>query len=172
MKIKLIILALLFPLFLTSCGGDGSGGEHDLLTDEQRKKEVEMITDVIKAYNKANNDRNWAGMVQTLDKEVTFFGSDKGEMSKDMAAFKETIKNQWENYTVMEYGEIQDIYVELDDYATLANIIFGVPLKVVSKEGVSEDLFVIIQRTLKKDPVDKKWVIRSGILYIPRVVSN
>ena len=56
----------------------------------------------------------------------------------------------------------------MDNYGTFANVIYGVPLSVVSKYGVSEELFVIVQRTLKKEMKNDKWVICSGILSIPR----
>ncbi len=171
MKIRLILTTLIFSVLLASCSSN-SDSNRELLTQEQRTQEIEKITNVIKMYNQANNARNWADMVKTLDKEVTFFGSDKGEKSKDMAAFKETIKKQWENYSKMEYGDMQDIYVELDDYANFANIIFGVPLEAVANTGEKENLFVIVQRTLKKDPISKKWVICSGIVSIPRAAET
>ena len=165
MKIRLIILLLSF-VFFVGCNNETETVQ--VLTNSQRQHEIEAITTTIKNYNKATNARDWSALVNTLNDEVTFFGSDKGETSKDMAAFKETVKQQWEDYTTFEYGTIQDVYVEMDNYGTFANVIYGVPLSVVSKYGVSEELFVIVQRTLKKDMKNDKWVICSGILSIPR----
>jgi len=171
MKLKITTI-LLFCVFILSSCGDEVTEERRLLTEAERLQEKDNITAVIKEYHDAMNKRDWAGVVKTLNKEVTFFGSDKGEVSKDMAAFKETVKRQWDDYTVMEYGAVQDVYIELDDFANFGNIIYGIPLNAVAKDGTKEELFVIIQRTVKKDPVTKNWVICSGILSIPRVDSK
>lgn len=172
MKLKVTTILFFCIFILSSCGGDEVIEERRLLSEEERRQEKQNITTVIEEYNNAMNNRDWAGVVKTLNKEVTFFGSDKGEVSKDMAAFKETIKRQWDDYTTMHYGPVQDVYIELDDFANFGNIIYGVPFTAVSKDGAKEELFVIIQRTVKKDPINKNWVICSGILSIPRVASK
>ena len=84
MKIRLIILLLSF-VFFVGCNNETETVQ--LLTNSQRQHEIEAITTTIKNYNKATNARDWSALVNTLNDEVTFFGSDKGETSKDMAAF-------------------------------------------------------------------------------------
>lgn len=172
MRLKLIILSFFSLLLLVSCNETENQDDLQLLTEEQRNQEKEAIISVINNYNIAMNSRDWAGLVRTLNEEVTFFGSDDGEVTKDMATFKESIKKQWEDYPTLEYGQIQDIYIELDNYGTFANIMFGLPLKTISKSGINEDFFVIVQRTLKKNLVEQKWTICSGILSIPRIISE
>ncbi len=172
MKKKLLFLLSISILAFWGCNSDKATETRELLTEAERKSEIEAIINTVKAYNKAANEKNWSDVVKTLDKEVQFFGTDSGEVSRNFNAFKETMQRQWNDYEEMHYGEIQDVYTELDDYANFANIIYGVPLRLVEKGGKTEEIFMIVQRTLKKDPVEKKWVIRSGILSIPRVVPH
>lgn len=160
-----ILLVSLFTLF--SCGG-GHSVEEQLLTEEEKEAEKQAIIDVLKAYNEAAGEKNWAKLVTTLDNEVTFFGTDSGEVSKTFADFKKTMQMQWEEYETFEYGPIQDLYIQLDDYARYANVIFGMSLKFNRKGEEPQRFYVVAQRTLKKKPIEKNWVIQSGILSLTR----
>lgn len=171
-NLKSILSIVFIMVVLIGCGSDKATETRELLTEDERKAEVAAIIQVINNYNKAANEKDWAGMVQTLNKEVQFFGTDSGEVSRNFAAFKETMQKQWDSYESVSYGELQDVYTELDDYASFANIIYGVPVTIIEKNGKKETIFMIVQRTLKKDPVEKRWVICSGILSIPRATPT
>ena len=170
MQVKSTILLLMsfccLCIFLTSCGQ--SGVREKLLTEQEKRIEKDSIVRVLTLYNEAAQERNWSKMVSTLADEVTFFGTDSGEVSRCFNDFKNTMQRQWEEYETFQYGEIQDLYIELDDYARYANVIFGAPL-IFGRSGEKPDtVFVVLQRTLNKNPIRKNWEIRSGILTIAR----
>jgi hypothetical protein len=168
MKIRLFTSILLVGSFILISCRDSQHVQEELLTEEEIKIEKQAIVDLLKAYHDAANEKSWAKMVITLDKEVTFFGSDSGEVSRNFDDFKKSMQKQWDEYETFEYGQIQDIYIQLDDYARYANVIYGIPLKFGKKGEPLQHFFMVVQRTLKKTPVHKNWVIQSGILAVSR----
>ena len=162
---KLLAMSFCLSIFI-AC--DSGSVREELLTEQQKIAEKEAIIQVLNVYNEAANARNWSKMVTTLADEVTFFGTDSGEVSRTFEEFKNTMQGQWDTYATFEYGKPQDIFIELDDYARYANVIFGSPI-IYGKKGAKPDtIFVVFQRSLRKDPVSKEWHIRSGILSIVR----
>ncbi|MDR0926346.1 MAG: nuclear transport factor 2 family protein [Ignavibacteria bacterium] len=168
-KITLLFSLLIMSLVLVSaCNKDATISE-TLLSEDEKKAEKNKIQEVLKLYNKAANEKNWSKMVATLASDVHFFGTDSGEVSANMDAFKTKMQTQWNEYDSIVYGEIHDLYIELDDYARYANAIFGCPFTIVKKGAVPENLYVVCQRTLQKDPSTQSWTIKSGILAVSRV---
>jgi len=170
MRVKLTTLLVMsfscLCVFFASC--ERSGVREELLTEQEKRAEKDSIVQILTLYNESVKERDWSKMVSTLASEVTFFGTDSGEVSRTFSDFKNTMQRQWDEYETFEYGKIQDLYIELDDYARYANVIFGAPL-IYGKSGAKPDtVFVVLQRTLNKNPKSKKWQIRSGILSITR----
>lgn len=159
---KLFYLLFILTLTLPSCQT-----EQKYLTVEEIKKEEAVILKVLVAYNKASEDKNFAELLKTLADSVVFFGSDQGEVIKTFADYKEAIQKQWEEYEYTKYGDITDLFIAMDSRATLASVIYGVPLQAKLKNGLNEDVFLRVSRTLRKQ--NDKWVIVSGITSIPRV---
>jgi ketosteroid isomerase-like protein len=154
-------LLLLLPfIILMSCEP-----EPKFLTPDQEEAEKEMIIQVNRDYNKASQNKDFAAIVETLGDEVTFFGTDENEVIRSFADFKESIRKQWQEYDKMVYGDLQDIYVKLDNDASIASIIFGVPLT-VTKNDVTNNYFLRVARTMEKK--GDKWFIVSGIVGIAR----
>jgi ketosteroid isomerase-like protein len=156
---KVLLPFLIFLLFY------GCEPEPEFLTAEQIEKEKQAVVDVVKTYNKANENKNFSAMVETLADEVIFFGTDSAEVIKTFAEFKKAMMAQWERYDVMEYGQMTDVSIQLDPNATLASIIYGIPMH-VEKNGKEADLFLRVSRTLEKQKGN--WVIVSGIVGITR----
>jgi len=171
MRVKVTtLLVMIFCcsfVFLTSCGGK-KGVREELLTEQQKQAERDAIVEVLNHYFEAAQERSWSKMVSTLADEVTFFGTDSGEVSRSFNDFKNSMQRQWEEYETFEYGKIQDLYIELDDYARYANAIFGTPLTFGRAGEEPQTVFAIFQRTLNKHPINKNWQIKSGILTIAR----
>lgn len=159
---KLFYLLLLTAFILPSCQP-----EQKYLTLEEVKKEEADIVKVLYAYNKASEDKNFAELLKTLADSVVFFGSDQGEVIKTFADYKDAIQKQWEEYEYTKYGEITDLFIAMDNKATIASVIYGVPLDAKLKNGIQEQVFLRASRTLRKQ--NEKWVIVSGITSIPRV---
>ncbi len=158
---KLFYLLLLTAFILPSCQP-----EQKYFTVEEVKKEEADIVKVLNAYNKASEDKNFAELLKTLADSVVFFGSDQGEVIKTFADYKDAIQKQWEEYEYTKYGEITDLFIAMDNKATIASVIYGVPLDTKLKNGVQEEVFLRASRTLRKQ--NEKWVIVSGITSIPR----
>jgi len=159
---KLFYLLIITIFILPSCQT-----EQKYLTVEEIKKEETEILKVLIAYNKASEDKNFAELLKTLADSVVFFGSDQGEVIKTFADYKEAIQKQWEEYEYTKYGDITDLFIAMDNRATLASVIYGVPLQAKLKNGINEEVFLRVSRTLRKQ--NDKWVIVSGITSIPRV---
>jgi len=159
---KLFYLLIITIFILPSCQT-----EQKYLTVEEIKKEETEILKVLVAYNKASEDKNFAELLKTLADSVVFFGSDQGEVIKTFADYKEAIQKQWEEYEYTKYGDITDLFIAMDNRATLASVIYGVPLQAKLKNGINEEVFLRVSRTLRKQ--NDKWVIVSGITSIPRV---
>lgn len=154
------ILPILTVLILLSCQP-----QPNYLTQEQIELEKQKVKETIEAYHKASEDKDFGAIVETLADEVIFFGSDSSEVIKSFADFKRLINEQWEVYDKTEYGEISDLYIQMDNQATLASVIYGVPLKVTRNDIVNE-YFLRVSRTLKKK--EDNWYIVSGVVGIVR----
>ncbi len=131
------------------------------LNPEEMSREKDAVVEVMKAYNKAFQEKNFAGILPTLSDEVIFFGTDSSEVIKNLSDFKKKITDQFSSLEKMEYGEMRDISVQMDPYGTYSSIIFGVGVN-VSHLGKSEHMFLRAARNLRKE--DGKWVIVSGII--------
>jgi ketosteroid isomerase-like protein len=159
MKIYLTIL-LSAVLYLTSCQPDQSG----LTADEKKKEEAEIIR-VIESNNTASENKNFAELLKTLADSVAFFGTDQNEIIKTFAEYKEAIQKQWAAYEYTNFSNIYDVFITMDNNASVASIIYGVDLEAKS-HGVTEKLFLRVSRNLLKQ--NGNWVIASGITSIPR----
>ena len=124
-------------------------------------KEKLAIVNVMKEYNKAAEEKNFAHMIETLAGEVIFFGTDSAEVIKTFAEFKAKMEEQWKTFDKMKYGEMYDMDIQMDDNATLASIIYGTPLEITIGDDTAK-LFIRVARTLMKEK--GKWVIVSGIV--------
>ncbi len=153
---------LLICLLFASCNP-----EQKFLSPEQIKQEKQQVMSVIERYNTASEDKNFSAMVETLADEVIFFGTDSSEIIRTFAEFKTKMKEQWEQYERIDFGELSDVSIQMDDNATFASIIFGVPCH-LTFDGETTHYYLRGSRTLKKE--NNKWVIVSGILSV--VSSN
>ncbi len=158
---KYLPFLLIYLLFI------GCKAEQKFLTQKQIKKEKQQVMDVIERYNTASEEKNFSAMVETLADEVIFFGTDSSEIIRTFADFKKTMKKQWEQFEKIHFGELSDVSIQMDDNATFASIIFGVPCQ-LTFNGETKRYFLRGSRTLKKE--NDKWVIVSGILSV--VSSN
>lgn len=157
---KIFLPAILILILLSSCCP-----EPKELTADEMKKEQEAVVNVNRAYNKASEEKNFSSMVETLAGEVIFFGTDSAEVIRTFSDFKKQMLKQWEYYEKMQYGDLTDVSIQMDQNATFASIIFGVPVD-LTRMGKLERHFLRVSRTLKKEK--GKWVIVSGIVSIAR----
>lgn len=157
-----IPLFILFLLF--SC----STSEEQLSTEEE-VKEKDKVIEVLKAYNKAYEKKNFSEMVRYLANDLTFFGSDSAETIKSLSEFKVAIEKQWEDIDSMRYGDMVDIFILMDSKGKLASAIYGIPLELWTN-GKNVRLFLRVARTLKKE--GGNWVIASGITGITRASKS
>lgn len=154
MRILILFLALSISFMACSPG-------KDYLTPAEKEAEREKIIKVIEDNIKASEEQDFASMVRTLADEVTFYGTDSSEIIKTFPEYKKAIEKQWEEYDQMDYGDMFDIYLEIDEQGRTAFIIYGIPLDIL-KDGKKAHLYLRVARFLVK--IDKKWVIRSGIV--------
>ena len=160
---KLLLLFGFSLVFLVSCVQNRS----DELTTEQIAKEKAKVLEVMKAYNLAYQKEKFSEIIETLSEDVVFFGTDSTEVIRSLSDFKKMIQAQWEKYDI-KYGEMVDTWILMDNYGTLASMVFGVPAHVKMPDGTEQDVFFRISRTLKKQ--NQKWVIASGIVGITQVM--
>lgn len=128
-------------------------------------KEKEKIVGVIERFNKANENKNFSEIVETLADEVVFFGTDSSEVIKTIGDFKNSIVKQWEEYESIKYHNLQDVKIFIDDKATLATIYFGLSAD-VTRNGIMQSYYLRGSRTLLKQ--NESWQIASGTLGIVR----
>ncbi|MFW5662923.1 MAG: nuclear transport factor 2 family protein, partial [Bacteroidota bacterium] len=158
---KNVYLILIISLVLLSCSR-----QREYLTPMEIEEEKETVIEVCKKFNEASEEKSFSKIVETLGHEIMFFGTDSAEVIKSFPEFKQNFIAQWEEYDVLDYGEMRDVAVFMDDDATLASVIFGIPLY-VKKTGYENRYYLRVARTLKKE--ENKWVIVSGIVGIARV---
>ena len=151
-------------IFIASCGPS-----IEPLTQQEIEQEKQAVIDVIKAYNKASQEKDFAGILPTLADNVVFFGTDSAEVIKNLNEFKAKITEQFNEVDEMRIGEMTDVSVIIDPYGNFASVIYGMPLTVVI-DNVMEKMFVRVARTLKKE--DGRWVIVSGIIGVARGTSS
>ena len=149
------LLVLFVASFIFACTP-----EPKELSNEELSKEKSEVVNLIKNYNKANEEENFSKIVDMVSKDIIFFGTDSGEVIKDIPSFKKALTNQWELFD-FKYGEMIEIDVQMDKNATFASAIFGIPTDLKVKDKTFH-LFLRIARTLKKE--NSKWVIVSGVV--------
>lgn len=155
---RFILPLLLVLLTLPSCGPSLKE-----LTADELDAEKKGIKDVMNLYYRASEEKNFAKMVETLASEIYFFGSDSAEVIKEFSDFKKKMMNQWNMFDKMKYGEMTDVFIQMDNQATVASIIHGIPFEITIGDRTVH-LFLRVARNLKKEK--GRWVIVSGVLSI------
>ncbi len=151
------LLLLVFSVFLfTSCGPRQPQG----LTFDVLMKEEEEVLEVLRKYNNAYANKDFAGLVDFMSQDVRFFGTDSAEVITSIAEYKEAMEKQWELYDTMKYGEMVDIFVEMDRNATVASVIYGAPLELTIDDKKIR-YFMRLHRTLRKE--NNRWLIVTGL---------
>jgi hypothetical protein len=157
---KKILLVILSIVIISGCKREMEG-----LPSEEIAREKDAVIKVCTEYNKASEVKSWSRMVLTLADEVIFFGTDSSEIIRTFPDFKKKMLEQWEEYESIKYGDMVDVSIQMDKQATLASIIFGMPV-FLTKNGTTVHYFLRGSRTLKKEK--ESWVIVSGIVGIAR----
>lgn len=139
------------------------------LTPEELDLEKEKIKMVIDKFNEASHEKNFGKMVEFLDDEVIFFGTDSSEIIKTFADYKKAIDQQWQVYDKITYSDLNDVSVFIDQEATTATIFYGTNAEVV-KSGISNNFYLRGARVLKKK--NNKWLIVGGLTGIVRSESH
>ncbi len=158
---KNFLILLFISILLYSCSDD----KGKALTYDQLEKEKEAIKNVITTYNEAFHNKNFSPIVDLMSKDVIFFGSDSTEIIKSIVDYKVAIDAEWSMYERVDYGEILDFSTFIDDRATIASVIYGLPATYYYN-GSTQKVFLRYARTLKKE--SGKWVIISGIVGVSR----
>jgi len=153
---KLLLLLLPIALLFYSCGP-----VCEELSQDDIAKEKEQVINVLKIYNKAFQEKNFAGVVPTLSENVKFFGTDSSEVITSLSQYKKVCTNQFASYDQMVYGDIVDLYIEMDKFGNFATVIYGLPATLF-RVGKTEKLFFRVSRTLKKE--SGNWHILTGIV--------
>lgn len=153
---KLLLAFLPLCVMFYSCGPSVQE-----LTPNELAKEKETVISVIKAYNKAFQEKNFAGVIPTLSEDVKFFGTDSAEVITSLSQFKQVATDQFNSYDQMLYGDMFDIHIEMDKYGTFASVIYGSPATIF-RDGKTEKMFLRVARTLKKE--SDNWHIITGIV--------
>ncbi len=161
---KFILLFFMSIFIFTACGPN----KNDELTTEQIAKEKERVKVIMQEYNKAMESESFASIIETLSEGVVFFGSDSSEIIRSLSEFKNMIQKQWATYDI-SYGDMVDIWIDMDSKGTIASIIYGLPAT-VKMNGQNYNFFFRIARTLKKQ--DNRWLISSGIVGITQDMPN
>jgi ketosteroid isomerase-like protein len=163
MKNFLLIL-LLFGFVLGSCEP-----KKKYLSPQELELEKDKIKTVIEAFNNASEEKNFGKMVEYLDDEVIFFGTDSSEVIKTFADYKKAIDKQWQVYDRINYGELRDATIFIDDQATLATIFYGTNAEIINS-GNTNNYYLRGARILKKK--NDKWLIVGGLTGIVRSTAE
>jgi ketosteroid isomerase-like protein len=155
-----LLIVFLFSLILGSCEP-----KKKYLSPQELELEKDKIKTVIEAFNNASEEKNFGKMVEYLDDEVIFFGTDSSEVIKTFADYKKAIDKQWQVYDRINYSDLRDVSIFIDDEANLATIFYGTNADVV-KEGISNNYYLRGARILKKK--NDKWLIVGGLTGIVR----
>lgn len=153
MKNLLQIMSLL--VFLISCGIEKK--DEPPIDLEAEKKAVH---DVVVLYHKAAEELNFAKTEETLAENVIFYGTDSAETIKSRAEFQDKFKQQQTTYKI-KYLDLVDETILMDDKATVASIIYGMPIN-ITYDGKEYHAFTRNAKNLKKEK--GRWVISSGMI--------
>ena len=152
------LMIFAFALVFSSCGPE----KVKILTKEQVKEEEKGITDVIKAYINALQNKNFNPIVNLLSKEVTFYGTDQNEVIRNYDQFKAALDRQWKEWDI-KYGEMTDISIQIDGAATLGTVIYGIPINFKKlSTGETTESFLRYAFVLRKEK--QNWQIVSGFV--------
>ena len=159
-----LLIVLLFGLILGSCEP-----KKKYLSPQELELEKDKIKTVIQAFNNASEEKNFGKMVEYLDDEVIFFGTDSSEVIKTFADYKKAIDKQWQVYDRINYSDLRDVSIFIDDQASLATIFYGTNSEIVSS-GNKYNYYLRGARILKKK--NDKWLIVGGLTGIVRSTAD
>lgn len=159
---KYAVLILFAALLFTSCMN-----ECKKPSKEEMEMEKEKVLEVVKTYNRLSEEKKYSEFQDILSDELVFFGTDSAEAIRTISDFLIQIEKQGQMFDKFKYGKLDpnSMSIQMDDYATLASVIFGISLT-VSVDSVEKTMYLRVQRTLKKDHKRNRWVIVSGLVGI------
>lgn len=131
------------------------------MTPEEQKLQIDAIKKVINDYIDAYQAKNFSRVVYALSDSVVFYGTDIEEKITSLAQFKEEVQAEWDIVSKIEYGEMRDFLIFMDNNAELAQVYYALPGRYHFK-GVeqTQSLYLRYARTLKK--IEGRWLIVGG----------
>ena len=133
----------------------------DEMSPEAQKLEIDALKKVINNYIDAYQSKNFSRVVRALSDSVVFYGTDIEEKITSLAQFKEEIQAEWDIVSKIEYGEMKDLLIFMDDDSELAQVYYALPAR-YHFVGVEQpqSLYLRYARTLKK--FEGRWLIVGG----------
>ncbi len=153
---KRILLMIAAISLLWSCSHDS--GE---MSPDAQKLQLDAIKKVINDYIDAYREKNFSKAVRSLSDSVVFYGTDIEEKITSLAQFKEEVQDEWDIISKIEYGEMKDLLIFMDNDGELAQVYYALPARYHFK-GVEQpqSLYLRYARTLKK--IEGRWLIVGG----------
>jgi ketosteroid isomerase-like protein len=155
-----LLIVFVISFILGSCEP-----KNKYLSQQELDLEKDKIKTVIQFFNNASEEKNFGKMVEYLDDNVIFFGTDSSEIIQTFADYKKAIDKQWQVYEKINYSELRDVSIFVDDAASIATIFYGTNAD-VTKSGITNSYYLRGARILKKK--NDKWLIVGGLTGIVR----
>ena len=153
---KKLILLFIIAGFIFGCAEKA-----DELSPQERTLQREAIVQVINNYVEAYQNKNFSKAVRSLSDTVVFYGTDIEEKITSLSQFKEEVQAEWDLVSKIEYGQMRDLLIYIDNDAELAQVYYALPARYHFKEiEEPRSLYLRYARTLKK--IEGNWLIVGG----------
>ena len=157
---RLIAVFLLVGL-LAGCGPRKlSPGE---VATEQKTIES-LVTDLWKAYSA--KDLPALTKLYTTSTDLLFFGTDSAEVIRSIPLWEAQVKNDWELFQTVKFGELRNVSILLSDDGTLGSIACETPADMVVAGQPSHSLFRMASALRKENG---SWRFVHGMVAVATV---
>ena len=130
------IWLLLVVALLSGCGRQKT-------TPVDTAKEKQAIESAITKFGKAYESKDLSTMTTLLSTsgELMWFGTDSAEVIKSVAQWETQMKNDWQVFESVKFGEVRNLSIQVASDGQLASAVYEVPLDMTIGGQLSHALF-------------------------------
>jgi len=132
MKNSIRLTIILVAIIMFGCGPKK-------LTTEDIIKEKEAIKSLISDFWKAYEQKDASAMLKffSTSPELLWFGTDSTEVINTIDQWETQMKNDWQLFEKVSFGELRNLSILIDDYGELASALYeaGLDMTIEGKQS-------------------------------------
>lgn len=156
-----IISSLVIVALMWGCGPKK-------MTPEESAKEKKAVESVLSSFWKAYESKDASAAKNTFSAstDLMFFGTDSAEVVKTVTQWETQMKDDWELFETVKFGEMRNLSIQVDGYGELATALYELPVDMTISGKPSHSLFRGAN-VLKKE--NGGWRLFQGVVAVATV---